>query len=67
MKRDDKEANIIDFEDRIELMAENWASDLWKQEGVPYNEALKLAAIAIRRVARKGLQHLFLDTTKKVV
>jgi hypothetical protein len=67
MKRDDKEANIIDFEDRIEIMAEDWASDLKSQDGIPFNEGLRLAEIAIRRVSRKGLRHLFSGLDKKEI
>lgn len=60
MNRDDKEANIIDFLDRIELMAENWADDLRREEGVPYNDGLRMAQIAIRRAAKEGIEKLFI-------
>lgn len=61
MKSDDKEANISDFQDRLETMAENWADDLRRQEGVPYNEGIRMAEIAIRRAAKEGLNGLMIE------
>lgn len=64
MKREDKEANIIDFQDRLETMAENWADDLRREEGIPYNEGLRMAEIAIRRAAKDGLSRLMTEEKK---